>query len=163
MIKFWKPAAFAASLALGLTLAACGGNKTESANAPLTPGGVPSGTHKTVALADLPAPYNAADLANGELIFVKCRNCHSTDPADGNKTGPNLHNVFDRHPGTQMNFKYSNAMAHNPHDKWTPEELDKWLSKPKDYLPGTKMFFNGIDNPTDRRDVIAYLLIATEK
>jgi cytochrome c len=155
---FWKTATLAACLAL----AACG-NKTDSANAPLKPGGVPSGTHRTVTLADLPPPYNAADLANGELIFVKCRNCHSADPSEGNKTGPNLHNVFDRHPGTQANFKYSSAMAHNPHDKWTPEELDKWLSKPKDYLPGTKMFFNGIDNPTDRRDVIAYLLIATEK
>jgi cytochrome c len=159
MIKFWKPAVIAA----GLVLASCGNKTDAGGNAPLTPGGVPSGTHKTVTLADLPAPYNAADLANGELIFVKCRNCHTADPADGNKVGPNLHNVFDRHPGTQMNFKYSKAMAGNPHDKWTPEELDKWLSKPKDYLPGTKMFFNGIDNPDDRRDVIAYLLIATEK
>lgn len=162
MIKFVKPAMFAACL----VLAGCGG-KTDTAGgstASTTPAGaVPSGTHRTVTLAELPAPYNTANLDNGELIFVKCRNCHSTDPADGNKTGPNLHNVFDRHTGSQVGFKYSKAMHDNPHDKWTPEELDKWLSKPKDYLPGTKMFFNGIDNPDDRRDVIAYLLIATEK
>ena len=159
MAMFWKPAALAACLAL----AGCGEKTDTAATAPTTPGGVPSGTHKTVALTDLPAPYNAANLENGELIFVKCRNCHSADPIEGNKTGPNLHNVFERHTGSQANFKYSAAMAANPHDRWTAEELDKWLSKPKDYLPGTKMFFNGIDNPSDRRDVIAYLLIATEK
>jgi cytochrome c len=165
VLSHWKPAA----LALCLALVACG-NKTAApaaagdGTAPVQSGATPAtGPGRIVNLADLPAPFNEADLDNGATIFIKCRNCHSAVPSEGNKTGPNLHGVFDRHPGTQVNFKYSDAMRHNPHDKWTGEELDKWLTGPKTYLPGSSMFFAGVENPKDRRDVIAYLMIQTEK
>ena len=40
---------------------------------------------------------------------------------------------------------------------WTFEELDKWLTKPAAYAPGTKMTFVGIADPKERADVIDYL------
>jgi cytochrome c len=109
-------------------------------------------------LASLAAPYNAADLDNGKTVFNKCRNCHSLKEADGNLIGPNLHGVFTRHPGTAPKFKYSEAMGKVTLERWTPEEVDKWLTNPKDYLPGSAMFLDGIKKPDDRRDVIAWLM-----
>ena len=117
---------------------------------------------KILTKADLPAPTTKRISPTVKTIFIKCRNCHSVVPSEGNKTGPNLHGVFDRHPATQADFKYSKALQADKDENWTGAELDKWLAKPKDYMPGTKMFFNGIDDANDRRDVIAYLMIASE-
>lgn len=136
-----------------LLLAACG-NSDPEATTPAVP--VPT-------LAELPAPYNAADLGNGQTIFAKCRACHSLKAKEGNLVGPNLHGVFDRHPGTARKFKYSPALKAFAEERWTPELVDHWLSNPKTFLPGNGMFFNGIDKPENRRDVIAYLLINTRK
>ena len=141
-------------LAGALMLAACGNSEPEG---PATPA-VPAPT-----LAELPTPYNAADLGNGQMIFAKCKACHSLVATEGNLVGPNLHGVFDRHPATQKKFKYSPALAAYTEAQWTPELIDHWLSNPKDFLPGNGMFFNGIGKPEDRRDVIAYLLINSRK
>ena len=40
---------------------------------------------------------------------------------------------------------------------WDYEALDHFLTKPKDYIKGTKMSFAGIKKPGDRADLIAYL------
>ena len=37
------------------------------------------------------------------------------------------------------------------------EELDKFLTRPTDYIPGTNMSFVGLKKPKDRANVIAYL------
>jgi len=39
---------------------------------------------------------------------------------------------------------------------WTEENLDKWLTRPQDFIPGTKMFYE-VKNPQDRADLIAFL------
>jgi cytochrome c len=41
--------------------------------------------------------------------------------------------------------------------KWTFEELDKFLTHPQGYIPGTKMTFAGFQKPTQRANLIAYL------
>lgn len=150
-----------------LALAACGEKAAEApaetaapaepAPAPAAPAPAPA----ALTLADLPAPWNAADLEEGKSQFMKCRNCHSLIEKDGNLVGPNLHGVFTRHPGTAPKFRYSDALKSIALERWTPEELDKWLSDPKGYLPGSSMFFNGIDDPEARRDIIAYLMTAS--
>ena len=35
--------------------------------------------------------------------------------------------------------------------------MDKWLTKPMSYAPGTKMTFAGVSDPKQRADLIAYL------
>ena len=150
--KYLIPAIF------GVLLAACDGSQTTPAvNAPAAPA-VPAPT-----LAELPAPWNTADLGNGSSVFAKCRACHSVVAQEGNKVGPNLHGVFDRHPANAPKFNYSPALKAFTETKWTPELIDHWLQKPKDFLPGNGMFFDGIGKEEDRRDLIAWLLIETRK
>jgi cytochrome c len=114
------------------------------------------------ALAALPAPFNGADLVNGKKKFVQCSSCHTIKEGGANLTGPNLHGMFGRKIGEVPEFKYSEA-AQAADFVWDGQKLDEWLLKPRDFLPGTKMSFPGMKEASDRRDVIAYLMIETAK
>ena len=141
-----------------LALGGCGGPSGEAPASTETAPGVPVPT-----LADLPAPWNEADLAAGAGQFGKCKSCHSLKASEGNRVGPNLHGVFERKPGTAPEFRYSAAVRNAAFEQWTPELVDQWLRRPSDFLPGNAMFFSGIAKPDMRRDLIAYLLIETRK
>jgi cytochrome c len=153
--------------ALTLSLAACGeaptGSRAPAQTEADTPGASPDAGPPPPSLADLPGPYNEADLEAGRSLFAKCRNCHSLVAADGARIGPNLHGVFDRPTASSEGFRYSPALAEWTEETWRPDLLDGWLTKPKDFLPGSSMYFNGIDDPEDRKNLIAFLLIETRK
>jgi cytochrome c len=97
----------------------------------------------------------AGDPALGKKVFAKCQACHSLE-AGKNKVGPTLHGVMGRASASEAEFNYSDAMK-NAHLTWDPETLDKYLAKPKDLVPGTKMMFPGIAKEKDRADLISYL------
>ena len=40
---------------------------------------------------------------------------------------------------------------------WDEETLQKYLTKPKKFLPGTKMAFPGLKKEKQRDDLLAYL------
>ena len=141
-----------AGLALLLTLAACGDGGSPSESAPTD----------TAALAALPAPFNTADLENGRRVFNQCRSCHMVAAGAPNLVGPNLHGLFERRIGTLPGYTYSEA-AKAAGWAWNADQLDRWLTDPRGFLPGTKMAFPGVKAPTDRRDVIAYLLVETRR
>jgi cytochrome c len=146
-----------ALLAGALAVSGCGGE----APAPVEPAGpaVPVPT-----LADLPAPYTEANLDAGKGIFGRqCASCHYTVASKGHLVGPNLHGVFERGTGKAANYKYSPALENFEHKAWTAGLLDQWLVSPQGFVAGTSMFYNGIKDETQRRDLIAYLLIETRK
>ena len=99
------------------------------------------------------------DAAKGEKIFAKCKACHTVE-AGKNKVGPSLAGLFGRKAGTAEGYSYSDAMK-NSGIVWGDETLHKYLEKPKDVVPGTKMAFPGLKEAQDRDDVIAYLKQAT--
>lgn len=96
-----------------------------------------------------------ADVAKGEKVYGKCKACHKLE--DGaNGTGPHLFGVVGRPIGTVDGFAYSGALAERG-GAWGPEELNGFLTKPKDWAPGTKMGFAGLKKDSDRANLIAYL------
>ncbi|MCS6625620.1 cytochrome c family protein [Roseibacterium beibuensis] len=142
-----------------LGLAACGQGGGETASsAPARP--APTPEQKAALLAALSAPYNAADLDNGRRVFARCRSCHTITEGGPNMTGPNLYGVFGRQAGAHPKYNYSNAVKQAGF-VWDGEHLDHWLENPRTFLKGTKMSFAGIPDPTDRRDVIAFLKVET--
>ena len=70
---------------------------------------------------------------------------------------------FERGVGTKPNYNYSPALKNFEHEQWSPELIDKWLVEPQGFVPGTAMFFPGLKEPTDRRDLIAYLQIESRR
>ena len=97
-----------------------------------------------------------ATLKRGQRVFLLCRSCHNTEEDAGNKVGPNLHGVFGRKAGTAPDFKYSDAVIKSG-IVWDEHSISEWLTKPKDFLPGNKMAFRGVDKEEDRVALIAYL------
>ncbi len=105
--------------------------------------------------------FASADLKRGELLSLACAACHTFGPAQGTLIGPNLHGVFGRSAGTLPGFDYSPALAGSGL-VWTPLSLEAWLTEPASFVDGTKMAFTGYRAVEDRRDLIAYLLRATQ-
>ena len=95
------------------------------------------------------------DAAKGKKVFNKCKACHSLEEGK-RKVGPSLHGIIGREAGQMEGYKYSKAMMESG-VVWTEENIDAYLAKPKEFMPGNKMVFVGLKKPEQRQDVIAYL------
>lgn len=99
------------------------------------------------------SPANAAgDAAHGEVLYQGCEDCHSIEKND---VGPMHKDVVGRAAGTVPGYNYSAALR-NAKIVWTEENLDKWLTGPQQFIPGTKMFYQ-VKKAQDRADLIAFL------
>lgn len=171
---------WALAILLPALLIACENNQTKSpppSEAAAPPPAQPDTTQSTstvdtseepsidpnIALIEaLPAPYNTADYNKGRRQYSTCRSCHLLAEGSGHRVGPNLHGMFGRKIGALEGFKYSKAVQEADFE-WTPEKLDAWLASPRKFLPGNRMTFAGISNETQRKNLIAYLMVETNK
>ena len=113
-------------------------------------------TSSNTSSGEIMALLATASVADGEKIFKKCAACHSIAKSGGNKIGPALWGVMGRQAGSVSDYKYSKTMA--THGKpWTFEEMNSFLTKPKDWIKGTKMSFVGLKSEKDRAAVILYM------
>ena len=114
--------------------------------------------------AALAEGLGSGDAEAGKKVFAKCKACHQVGADAKTTVGPILNGVVGRAARTG-DFKYSNSMVAKGADDgliWTPEALDAFLLKPRDFVPGTKMSFAGLRKEEDRANVIAYLATFTE-
>jgi cytochrome c len=93
-----------------------------------------------------------------ELAFANlCSGCHKTENGRSHGLGPDLWGVFGRRIASADGYdEYSPALRGHS-GRWTEAELDKFLSAPQTYAPGTSMAFPGINDAETRAAVVSHL------
>src|SRR5262249_23158793 len=76
-----------------------------------------------------------ASVEKASTAAKKCQACHTFGKGEPNRVGPNLYGVVGRDRASEAGFNYSAAMKAKG-GKWTVEELDKFLTNPRGFLPG---------------------------
>lgn len=121
----------------------------------------------SLAFVGVALAFAQADEAAGRIVFnQKCATCHTmaADPTPGPK-GPSLMGVIGRAAGSIAGWEFSPALRasgleFHPRGRqylvWTEENLDKWLTDPKAFVPGSRMDLTMPDR-SERADVIAYM------
>jgi len=95
----------------------------------------------------------APDAVRGEQVYARCLACHAL-AAD--RVGPRHCGLFGRLAGSVPGFSYSEAMKKSK-IVWNDKTLDRFLASPLAVVPGTAMTYDGVPDPGDRADLIAYL------
>jgi cytochrome c len=102
-----------------------------------------------------------ADVDHGAQIAKQCMACHNFAKGGPNLVGPNLWGVVGGPHDHKPDYAYSDALEKFP-GKWDYESINKFITKPTAYVPGTKMGFAGLKKPEDRADVIAWLRLQSD-
>jgi cytochrome c len=98
-----------------------------------------------------------ASVEKGQQTAKQCQACHTFEKGGPNRVGPNLWGIVGDNRGEgRGGFNFSAAMKAKG-GKWTFDELNKFLTDPRAYIPGTAMTFAGLSRESQRADVIAFL------
>lgn len=142
---------------------AAGGEAAHDAGAPAPAAGAANPAPVAAAAAGgfnpaaVVALLAAAKPEEGKAAFKKCASCHQVEKGKPSAVAPNLYGVVNRAKGGQPDYAaYSEAMKAKG-GEWTYESLANFIHKPKGYIAGTKMIFNGVNEPADIANIIAYL------
>lgn len=98
----------------------------------------------------------SSDAARGQGAVKPCMACHTFEKGGPNRVGPNLYGVVNRPKASEAGFNYSAGMK-SKGGNWSFDDLNKFLTSPKGFVPGTAMTYAGITRPNLRADVINYL------
>ena len=123
----------------------------------LTRARLPAAVLAAVIGLGLALPANAGDPAKGKGVFAaQCSMCHTDNKGGTTILGPNLYGVVGRKAGTLPGYAYSSGMKAAGF-VWTTDQLKTYLPAPRNMVPGTKMSFAGLKNPTQLDDLVAFL------
>lgn len=101
----------------------------------------------------------SASADDGAGVARKCAACHSFEQSGANKVGPALFGIVGASIGAVEGFGYSDILGQlgGEGGTWTYENLNTFLTSPKEFAPGTKMSFAGLRKEDDRADLLAYM------
>lgn len=106
-------------------------------------------------MASLSAAAGEPD-AGAKVFKSECAECHTVRQGH-NKKGPSLFGIVGRPSASLPDFNYSDALR-SRHWTWTEDQLRTYISQPaKKADPGTKMKYDGLDDPKQVDDLISYL------
>ncbi len=136
---------------------AAGGASTAEAAAPAP---AAAGGAASAQPASFVEEVKNGDAKKGADVAKKCLACHTLEKGQPNKVGPNLYGVV----GTpiirpETGYDYSQAFQDKGKEgfTWTYDNLNQFLTSPRQFIPNTKMTFAGLPKEQDRADVVAYL------
>jgi cytochrome c len=86
----------------------------------------------------------------------QCVVCHSLEKNGLARVGPNLWGIIGAPKGRAEGYGYSQALA-KAGGVWTKQELDQYLAKPDQFLPGTSKTITGLPNTEERTAIIEFL------
>jgi cytochrome c len=92
----------------------------------------------------------------GRKQFIRCSSCHSMSAEGQSRTGPHLEGIVGRPVASVSDFVYSDALRAQDF-VWDEAQLEKWLVRPQELVPGMCMPFMGLPRPEIREALIAYL------
>jgi cytochrome c len=92
--------------------------------------------------------------ADGPL--KECVVCHSVESGGPLRVGPPLHGIVGARKARADWYGYSPALR-KAGGNWTEADLDKFLTSPSKFLPGTSKTIIGIADAKQRADIIAAL------
>jgi cytochrome c len=104
-------------------------------------------------LGAVPPALAAPDALRGETIYERCAACHALA---FDRVGPRHCGLVGRRAGSVPGFAYSTAMKQSK-IVWDEKALDRFLAAPMKAMPGTMMTYDGVHDPLERADLIAYL------
>lgn len=100
------------------------------------------------------------DAERGAEIFDYCAACHEVGRGAVNGIGPHLNGIFGRRAASVGDgYVYSDSLQRAGADglEWHLRTLDAYIENPKALVSGTRMNFDGLDDPRERADLLAYL------
>ena len=89
----------------------------------------------------------------------ECVVCHSVETGGPLRVGPPLHGIVGARKARLDWYGYSPALR-KAEGNWTEADLDKFLTSPSKFLPGTSKTLIGISDAKERADIVAALKIA---
>ncbi len=120
-----------------------------------------------VALALAGALADATDLEAaetnveaGRAIYERqCARCHEIGPGAKHKVGPHLDQVLGRTAGSIEAFRYSKALVDAGAGGlvWNEETISAYIERPRTFVVGNRMSYNGMPSREERAAVIAWL------
>lgn len=97
--------------------------------------------------------------AGAEIYQYECAACHQIGEGAEHRIGPHLNRIFDRRAGSHAEFHYSEALARQGRDglRWDFRRLDAYIENPRSLVSGTIMGYPGLEDATERADLIAFI------
>jgi cytochrome c2 len=92
----------------------------------------------------------------GDGPLRECVVCHSVERGGPLRVGPPLYGIVGARKARAEWYGYSPALR-KAGGNWTEADLDKYLTSPSKFMPGTSKTIIGIADAKERADIIAAL------